>query len=82
MNSIFPAWLSGFEGAAAGVSFGFAFLIGVVIMSIMLSVVDSAVNTVLVSFAEAPEEFQENHPKLSGEMRDAWRLVYPAECGF
>jgi hypothetical protein len=82
MNSIFPAWLSGFEGAASGVSFGFAFLIGLVIMSIMLSVVDSAVNTVLVSFAETPEEFQENHPKLSGEMRDAWRLVYPAECGF
>jgi hypothetical protein len=48
----------------------------------MLSVVDSSVNTVLVSFAEAPEEFQQNHPKLSGEMRDAWRLVYPAECGF
>jgi len=81
-NAAFPSWLAGFEGAASGIAFGFSFLIGLVISSIMLSVVDSSVNTVLVSFAEAPEEFQQNHPKLSGEMRDAWRLVYPAECGF
>mmetsp|Transcript_4365 Transcript_4365/g.6522 ORF Transcript_4365/g.6522 Transcript_4365/m.6522 type:complete len:485 (-) Transcript_4365:41-1495(-) len=81
-NAAFPSWLAGFEGAASGIAFGFSFLIGLVISSIMLSVVDSSVNTVLVSFAEAPEEFQQNHPKLSGEMRDAWRVVYPAECGF
>ena len=60
----------------------FSFLIGLVIAAILLSVVDSSVNTVLVSFAEAPMEFQENHPQLSSEMRDAWRKVYPAECGF
>lgn len=60
----------------------FSFLIGLVISAILLSVVDSSVNTVLVSFAEAPAEFEENHPQLSSEMRDAWRLVYPAECGF
>ena len=60
----------------------FSFLIGLVIAAILLSVVDSSVNTVLVSFAEAPAEFQENHPQLSSEMRDAWRKVYPAECGF
>jgi hypothetical protein len=82
VNAAFPSWLAGFEGAASGIAFGFSFLIGIVITAIMLSVVDSSVNTVLVSFAEAPAEFQENHPKLSGEMRDAWRLVYPAECGF
>jgi uncharacterized membrane protein len=82
MNAAFPTWLAGFEGAASGIAFGIAFLIGIVISSIMLSVVDSSVNTVLVSFAEAPDEFEQNHPKLSGEMRDAWRLVYPSECGF
>ena len=60
----------------------FSFLIGLVISAVLLSVVDSSVNTVLVSFAEAPAEFEQNHPQLSSEMREAWRLVYPAECGF
>jgi hypothetical protein len=62
--------------------FSFSFLVGIVISSILLSVVDSSVNTVLVCFAEAPEEFTENHPDLSSNMRDAWRKVYPVECGF
>ena len=82
VNAVFPSWLAGFEDASSGVAFGFAFLIGLVITSIMLSVVDSAVNTVLVSFAEAPAEFEQNHPELSDEMRDAWMLAYPIECGF
>jgi hypothetical protein len=62
--------------------FSFSFLVGVVISAILLSVVDSSVNTVLVCFAEAPGEFEENHPELSSNMSDAWRKVYPAECGF
>lgn len=53
----------------------FSFLIGLVVSSILLSVVDSSVDTVLVSFAEAPSEFEENHPELSSEMRAAWREV-------
>ena len=40
--------------------------------SIMMSVVGSAVNTVIVCFAEAPAEFEQNHPVLSLEMRGAW----------
>jgi len=82
LNEINPSWFEGYEGAAMGVAFGFSFLIGVVISAITLSVVDSSVDTVLVSFAEAPLEFEENHPELSSEMREAWRQVYPAECGF
>ena len=86
LNEINPSWFEGYvEGSSAsamGIAFGFSFLIGLVIAAILLSVVDSSVNTVLVSFAEAPMEFQENHPQLSSEMRDAWRKVYPAECGF
>lgn len=82
LNEINPSWFDGYKGAAMGVAFGFSFLIGLVISSILLSVVDSSVNTVLVSFAEAPAEFEENHPELSSAMRDAWREVYPAECGF
>ena len=82
MNEINPEWFEGYGGGAMGVAFGFSFLIGLVIAAILLSVVDSSVNTVLVSFAEAPAEFEENHPELSSEMRDAWREVYPSECGF
>ncbi|KAL7539327.1 hypothetical protein ACHAXR_009184 [Thalassiosira sp. AJA248-18] len=82
MNEVNPSWFEGYEGAAMGLAFGFSFLVGIVISAIFLSVVDSSVNTVLVSFAEAPLEFEENHPQLSSEMRDAWREVYPAECGF
>jgi hypothetical protein len=48
----------------------------------MFSIVDSSVNTVIVCFAEAPAEFEANHPELSMEMRDGWRKVYPEECGF
>jgi hypothetical protein len=59
-----------------------SFLIGIVISAILLSIVDSSVNTVLVCFAEGPMEFEENHPELSFKMRDAWRQVYPVECGF
>ncbi|KAL3791047.1 hypothetical protein ACHAW5_002824 [Stephanodiscus triporus] len=82
MNDINPSWFEGFEGTAMGVAFGFSFLVGIVISAILLSVVDSSINTVLVCFAEAPGEFEENHPELSSNMRDAWRKVYPIECGF
>jgi len=80
MNEIEESWFADYGGAAS--AFGFAFLIGIVISMITLSVVDSSVNTVLVCFAEAPAEFEKNYPELSSEMRDAWREVYPAECGF
>lgn len=80
MNEIEKSWFEDYGGAAS--AFGFAFLIGIVISMITLSVVDSSVNTVLVCFAEAPAEFEQNYPELSSEMRDAWREVYPAECGF
>ncbi len=63
-------------------TFSLPFIVGVVIAAILLSVVNSSVNTVLVCFAEAPGEFEENHPKLSSNMRGAWRSVYSDECGF
>jgi hypothetical protein len=44
-----------------------------------MSVVASAVDTVIVCFAEAPAELQLNHPHLSNQMVQAWRLVYPEE---
>jgi len=49
---------------------------------IIMDVVLSAVDTVIVSFAEAPQEFETNHPALSANMIQKWRSVYPNECGF
>ncbi len=66
----------GFD-SPGGVGFLFGFLVGLVFSSILMSVVASAVNTVIVCFAEGPREFESNHPQLSAEMRDAWRMAWP-----
>jgi hypothetical protein len=55
-------------------------LIGYVVASIMMELFSSAVNAVIVCFAEAPGEFQRHHPALCREMVDAWRKAYPDEC--
>jgi len=53
-----------------------SFVIGLVLAMITMGVVDSAVNTVVVCFAEAPEQFDVTHPEHSRVMRSAWRQVY------
>lgn len=57
-----------------------AFFIGLFLSSMLMGVVGSAVNTIIVCFAEAPAEFEMNHPDLSSEMRAAWRQAWPEEC--
>ena len=42
----------------------------------MLCVIESSVSTIIVCFAEAPDEFEENHPTHNQAMRDAWSEVY------
>jgi hypothetical protein len=54
-------------------------LIGFVMCSTLLSLVSSAVNAVIVCYAEAPAEFQANHPQLSEQMRAAWKTAYPVD---
>lgn len=70
----------GFE-SPGGIGFMFGFFIGLILSSIMLGVVESAVSTCVVCFAESPAEFEQNHPDLSLQMRDAWRSSWPAEYG-
>lgn len=65
------------ESGALGYSFAIGFVIGLVITSILLSLIASGVNAVIVLFAEAPAEFQQNHPELSTKMRTIWNQVYP-----
>jgi hypothetical protein len=52
-------------------------VIGVVLTSVLFSVISSSVNAVLVCFAASPYDFAQNHPELSHEMRSAWKAVYP-----
>lgn len=54
-------------------------LIGFIMCSTLFSLIGSAVKVVIVCYAEAPSEFQENHPKLSEQMRHSWRIAYPFE---
>lgn len=65
--------LNGHEGSI----FILGTLIGLVLNSIVFSVVNSSMNTVLVCFASSPVDFERNHPELSSEMRSAWREVWP-----
>ena len=70
----------GFGQLARG-NLWYAFLIwllaGLCICSILLSTVASGVNTVIVMFADAPREFETNHPELSQKMREKWNEFYP-----
>jgi hypothetical protein len=55
------------------------FVLGWVMCATLFSIVSSAVNTVIVCYAESPNEFQANHPQLSNHMRAAWRQAWPVE---
>jgi len=79
IQKTFPSWSKGLGDDSGMLFFWVAFLIGLLLTSIMMSIVASAVNTVIVCFAEAPEEFQLNHPRLSDELRAAWLDMYPSE---
>eukprot|EP00567_Pseudictyota_dubia_P016413 CAMPEP_0197443478 /NCGR_PEP_ID=MMETSP1175-20131217/9210_1 /TAXON_ID=1003142 /ORGANISM="Triceratium dubium, Strain CCMP147" /LENGTH=487 /DNA_ID=CAMNT_0042974113 /DNA_START=178 /DNA_END=1638 /DNA_ORIENTATION=+ len=72
LNAAVGSWLEGLGDNSSGFAFMVAFVIGLFISSVMMGVVDSAVNTVIVCFAEAPAEGQANHPVLSEEMVGAW----------
>ena len=52
-------------------------LIGLVASSVLFGIISSSVNAVIVCFAASPVDFEQNHPKLSHEMRSAWREVWP-----
>lgn len=43
----------------------------------LFGIISSSVNAVIVLFAASPVDFEQNHPELSEEMRNAWREVWP-----
>lgn len=75
------SWISEFGASANATAFFVPFVVGLAVASILMNVIASAVDTVVVAFAEAPLEFERNHPGLSAQMVSAWRQCYPDEFG-
>ena len=67
------------DTATLAAAFVVGMAIGFVLCSTIFSLISSAVNATVVLYAEAPAEFQANHPQLSDQMRAAWRKAYPNE---
>lgn len=63
-------------------SFCIGFGVGYAMCATLFSIVSSAVNTVIVCYAEAPNEFQQNYPELATRMRDSWRQAWPNEFAY
>eukprot|EP00581_Thalassiosira_minuscula_P009040 CAMPEP_0183702454 /NCGR_PEP_ID=MMETSP0737-20130205/542_1 /TAXON_ID=385413 /ORGANISM="Thalassiosira miniscula, Strain CCMP1093" /LENGTH=492 /DNA_ID=CAMNT_0025929063 /DNA_START=144 /DNA_END=1622 /DNA_ORIENTATION=+ len=73
-------WFDNAPGSISATCAGLGFVAGLVLSSILMSTIASAVNTVIVCFAEGPAEFESNHPELSRRMRETWLEFFP-DCG-
>jgi len=60
------------------------FFLGGMVCQILFGVVISAVNTVVVCFADSPNQLRANghNPEHFRELIEAYRKAYPNECGF
>jgi Plasma-membrane choline transporter len=70
------------EVTLLAIGFGIGFLVGYSVCAVLFSLVSSAVSTVIVCYAEAPNEFQRNHAELSQKMRVAWRQAWPNDFSY
>jgi len=70
----------GLGGGYRSLLAGLGFVVGLLVCSIVLSIVDSAVATVFVCWADAKEALQKNDEGLYGEMEKAWsEAMEPAQ---
>jgi len=76
-----PDWMNWASDATYTVAFFLPFAIGFGMSFIVMGVVNSAVDTVIVCFAEAPGDFESNHPEHSRRMVETWRNVHPGAFG-
>ena len=76
-GSIFSEEVS--SSSALFIAFVIGFLFGYLWSSVLMGTISSAVSTVIVCYAEAPAEFDRNHPQLSQEMRATWRQAWPVD---
>jgi hypothetical protein len=64
-----------------GVGFFIGFVVGIVLSGIFMGLLSSAVDSVIVCFAEAPQEFNDTHPELAQEMNKTWKDAWPDVVG-
>ena len=54
-------------------AFFLGFFIGLVLSFVLLSIVDSSVNTIIISYAGSPLEVEQNHPSITKDLKVAWK---------
>jgi hypothetical protein len=84
VTGLFAYVIEGFEmlsisslGVPDTTSFMVGSLVGLVVSSVLFGIISSSVNAVICLFAASPADFQQNHPKLSMQMSNSWREVWP-----
>ena len=65
------------DATVVGISALCALLEGIILSQIVFRALLSSVDSVIVLYAEAPREFQQNHPQLAQEMQDTWAQAWP-----
>ena len=65
------------DGFVVGMSAFCAFCLGILLSSLVFQVLSSSVDTIIVLYAEAPNECHQNHPQLAREMHDTWSQAWP-----
>jgi hypothetical protein len=58
-------------------AFALSFLVGLWVGSVMMNVVQGAVNALIVCWADSPAKLEYQHPVLTMEMAEAWDSVFP-----
>jgi hypothetical protein len=78
---VHPSWTQDYSDASQALLWAFflCLFVGTAVASTVMGVLASACDTVLVCFAEAPRDLEQNHPGLHRTMVQAWQLVYPDE---
>lgn len=69
--------------AKVGPGFLSGFFLGVSSCNVLFGVVTSAATTVIVCFAESPNQLRNNHgAQMFQDLVQAWKKAYPEDCGF
>jgi len=67
----------GADGGVVATSALIGFFAGVILSLMVANVLISATDSIIVLYAEAPREFEANHPTLAQEMHDTWSQAWP-----
>lgn len=75
VSTLFAAFLvEEFESQQGWMGIGFVvgFLVGLILSGVFMGLLSSAVDAVIVCYAEAPKELEESHPTIAQEMSQTW----------